>query len=71
MSNRVSIKSFFTAMASTSKRCTGLGSFEETRALAGKIARKGGAEFRIFKLGNGAEAYFEDTQLGINGKKKV
>ena len=36
-----------------------VGSFEETRALARKIACKGGAEFRIFK-----QVYLEGSQVG-------
>jgi hypothetical protein len=37
-----------------------VGSFEETQALARKIACKGGAEFRIFK-----QVYSERTRVGL------
>jgi hypothetical protein len=41
------------------------GSFEETQALARKIALKGGAVFRIFKLGMGAQVSLGGPHYGL------
>jgi hypothetical protein len=41
------------------------GSFEETHALATKMALKGGAVFRIFKIGVGAQVSLEGPHFGL------
>jgi hypothetical protein len=42
-----------------------IGSFEETRRLAGKIACKGGAVFRISSLSIGGLVSFEGPRFGL------
>jgi hypothetical protein len=41
------------------------GSFDQTQRLARKIAHKGGALFRIFKLSDGAEVYSENPRISL------